>query len=361
MGNDVAVARPSENAIAAVLGVVLVGGVYADGWAHLNVGGLETFFTPWHGVLYGGFALLVAWIAVMVWRRRPLRTPRVMPVPVGYGWGWAGVAVFAVGGLSDMLWHFAFGIETGIDALVSPTHLLLLIGGVLLLTSPLRAATRTPTKHRWPAVVSFASATSLAGFFLSYVSVFADPGAREPLVTIPEGLPEHRAAELPAVAGLGGYLVSTVLLVVPVLYLRRRRLLPPGSVTVLVGAVAIPAATLSQLVFLIPAVAALAGASVVDLILTIRPKLADAAVASLIPALMWAGQLVGLASIGNLQWPPELWAGVVVLTALTSGTLILLMAPAPTTVTNSPSGPPAEHRTRDLSPVRYPEQRAAQA
>jgi hypothetical protein len=40
-----AIARPSENAIAAVLGVVLVGGVYADGWAHLNIGGLETFFS----------------------------------------------------------------------------------------------------------------------------------------------------------------------------------------------------------------------------------------------------------------------------------------------------------------------------
>ncbi len=45
-----------------MLGWVLVSGLYADGWAHVNVPGLETFFTPWHGVLYGSFALLVAWL-----------------------------------------------------------------------------------------------------------------------------------------------------------------------------------------------------------------------------------------------------------------------------------------------------------
>jgi hypothetical protein len=73
-----------------------------------------------------------------------------------------------------MLWHLAFGIEAGLDALVSPTHLLLLTGGTLLLTSPLRAAAATD-RDRWPAVVSMAAATSLAGFFLSYVSVFGRP------------------------------------------------------------------------------------------------------------------------------------------------------------------------------------------
>jgi hypothetical protein len=78
-----AIARPSENGIAAVLGVVLVGGVYADGWAHLNIGGLETFFTPWHAVLYGGFGLLVAWLAGMVLRRR--RAGWLERVPMGYG------------------------------------------------------------------------------------------------------------------------------------------------------------------------------------------------------------------------------------------------------------------------------------
>ncbi len=33
----------------------LIGGLYLDGWAHLHFPELETFFTPWHGVLYSGF------------------------------------------------------------------------------------------------------------------------------------------------------------------------------------------------------------------------------------------------------------------------------------------------------------------
>ena len=151
MGIDRAIARTSENAISAVLGGVMVGGVYADGWAHLNIGGLETFITPWHAMLYSGFGLLVGWLAGMVWRRRG-QARWLERVPVGYGWGWAGVAIFAMGGAGDMLWHLAFGIEVGLDALVSPTHLLLLTGGTLLLTSPLRAAAATacgPRSSRW--------------------------------------------------------------------------------------------------------------------------------------------------------------------------------------------------------------------
>ena len=98
MNIEPAVARTSENATTAGLGVILVGGVYVDGWAHLNVGSPETFFTPWHGVLYGGFSLLVVWLAWMVWPRRRSHNRWVELVPLGYGWGRVGVALFAAGG-----------------------------------------------------------------------------------------------------------------------------------------------------------------------------------------------------------------------------------------------------------------------
>ena len=31
-----------------------IGGLFLDGWAHTNLPRLETFFTPWHAVLYSG-------------------------------------------------------------------------------------------------------------------------------------------------------------------------------------------------------------------------------------------------------------------------------------------------------------------
>jgi hypothetical protein len=316
-----------ENWTTALLGAGLVGGVYADGWAHLNLGDLDSFFTPWHGLLYGAFTLLAGWSTAMLWRRRRLEARWRNRAAGGYGWGLVGIAVFAVGGLLDMGWHTLFGLETGLDALVSPTHLLLLTGGVLLIASPLRAADHFPRRPAWSAVLSLAAATSLAGFFLIYVSVFVDPGAREPLTSIPEDAAGHREAELFASAGMASYLVTTVLLVAPLLFLGRRGALTRGAVTVLVAAVALPAATLSQLEFAVPAIGAVAGAAVVDLLLVLRPSLAPGALGGLVPALVWAGQLAGLATIDMLRWPVPLWSGVVLLSALLGLTLAWLTRP----------------------------------
>ncbi len=51
-------------------------------------------------------------------------------VPVGYGWGFIGVIAFAAGGVADMVWHQIFGVEVDLEALLSPSHLLLFISGL---------------------------------------------------------------------------------------------------------------------------------------------------------------------------------------------------------------------------------------
>ena len=325
-------AARGENATAAALAAVLVGGLYADGWAHANLPGLETFFTPWHAVLYSGFALLAAWVFVMVWRRRHHGWRK--GIPYGYALALLGVGLFLLGGLLDMAWHVTFGVEAGIDALVSPPHLLLLTGGMLMVTAPIRSATRPPggtrSSYPWTAAAALAVATALAGFFLIYLSVFSEPGARFPLTSIPEGMHGHREGELPVIAGLAGYLLSTLLVTAPVLFVHRQARPPRGVVTVLVAAVALPAAALGQLAYLTPALGAIAGASLVDLVLAVWPDLPDLALAAIVPAAVWSGQLVGLAVDGELRWAVELWAGVVGLSALLSvATAVLLRAPAP--------------------------------
>lgn len=42
--------------VTVLLATWLIGGVFVDGWAHNNLAKLETFFTPWHALLYSGFA-----------------------------------------------------------------------------------------------------------------------------------------------------------------------------------------------------------------------------------------------------------------------------------------------------------------
>ena len=315
--------RPLDRG-AAILGLVVVASVYSDGWAHLNIGGLDTFFSPWHAALYGSFTALAVLLgtATMVARLRGARWGRA--VPAGYAAGIAGVAVFAAGGVLDMLWHVAFGIEVGIDALVSPTHLLLLVGGVLLLSSPFRSVSRRSEPRialAWPAVLSMTAVTALGGFFLSYVSVFVDPAARLALTSIPEGAPGHNEAEIPAAAGLAAYLVTTALLVVSALWLRGHGRLGPGALPALVAGAAFGGAALTRFEFLWPAVGAVAGAAVADSALRWSerrwgPGQDLSRMGALLPAGVWSGQLVGLAAAGLLAWPVQMWLGTIALATL---------------------------------------------
>src|SRR5438552_2538577 len=53
-------ARPASSAgldwATVALSTWFIGGVFVDGWAHNHIPQLESFFTPWHAVLYSGFA-----------------------------------------------------------------------------------------------------------------------------------------------------------------------------------------------------------------------------------------------------------------------------------------------------------------
>ena len=47
----------------------LLVGLYLDGWAHNNIPELiETFFTPWHAVLYSGYAFMSLVLIGAAWR-----------------------------------------------------------------------------------------------------------------------------------------------------------------------------------------------------------------------------------------------------------------------------------------------------
>lgn len=339
--SDVA-ARSSWDAdlVTALIGAWLVGAVFSDGWAHLNVPELESFFTPWHLALYAGFAVMAAWVTWLAWRgRRPDASPLAW-LPYGYRGAAAGLVVFGVGGVTDLLWHEVFGIEVAVDALVSPSHLLLGAGGLLILTSPLRAqrvlardGDGPPPVWTLPAVLSLVLTTALVGFFLQYVSPFPTPAVTEPFVPTPEGTPGHLEAELPVVAALGGYLVSTVVIVVPfLLMLQSRAGLPRGALTLLVGTLALLSVAVMD--FPLVAVAGAVGAAVGALIadaglaaLRVRgtgTRVAPAVYAGTAAVLVWSGQLVGLAIADGLGWPVSLWFGVVVLAGFAAAALGLL-------------------------------------
>jgi len=332
-----------QDLVTAGLGLVMVAGVYLDGWAHLHQPGLETFFTPWHAVLYSAFGLVAAFIITVAGRGGwSIRSPRA-GFPVGYGQAAAGVVVFSLGGVGDLVWHQVFGVEVGLDALLSPTHLVLLIGASLMISSPVVAVAARPDRTLASVasvVLSVAAAAAAAGFFLSYLSVFGDAAATLPLTRIPEGTPGHTEAELPTIAGVGAYLVTTAVIVVPMLALRRRLpAVPAGTVAVTVASVALLGNALTGFGHLGPALGAVAGALVVEAVLTATNTRGDTvAVGGLVPAGVWSGQLLGLAVTDTVGWSVQLWSGVVILTVLVGLTLGLLSQSRSVATTPAVSG-----------------------
>ena len=171
-----ACAAPWFDWLVGLLSCWLTGGLFLDGWAHNHLGSMETFFTPWHGVLYSGFAAIAATLGLAWLRGVHYRRPLIAAVPDGYELSALGVLLFTLAGVLDLLWHTRFGIEAGTDALLSPTHLLLAASGILIVTGPLRAAWRRPQARlgwRTGAPAIAAATLTLAG--LGFFTQFAHP------------------------------------------------------------------------------------------------------------------------------------------------------------------------------------------
>ena len=165
------------------LSTLLMGGLYLDFWAHAHGRTDNTFFTPWHALLYSAMAVVGIFLGATALRSRGRGAAWPQTLPPGYGLSLVGVGLFAVGGFADLVWHVIFGVEFSVDALLSPTHLVLALAGVLIVAGPLRAAWRNPEREsqRWlmkvPAVLSLALLLSLFTGLTQFVHPLANPWA----------------------------------------------------------------------------------------------------------------------------------------------------------------------------------------
>ena len=328
-----------------LLGLWLLLAVFLDGWAHINLPGLETFFTPWHAALYSGMLATAAWTAAVIWRNRAPGQPLLKTIPPGYRGTAVGVVLFAVAGGLDLLWHEVLGIEVSLDALVSPTHLLLGFSQFLILGTAVRSARaaghRAPGhtagghagNFAWTPAALFAVVlmTGLGAFFLIYVSAFVRAGPTAVFVPAPVGTPGRIQSELPVVITLASYLLTTALIIAPFLFtLSAARRPARGIVTLLVAAAAwLPVVMIGlRPTSIAGAAGTTVAAVVVDLLLTRIPDTwlgrRLPAVTAGIAALLWTGQLVAFAVTDAIRWPVSLWLGAVVLSAAVAAGLALL-------------------------------------
>ncbi|WP_127531302.1 hypothetical protein [Paenibacillus kobensis] len=321
-----------------VFGAWLIGGIFVDGYAH-NHGVVETFFTPWHAILYSGFLACALWMGWQVLRtKRASGLPWRKSVPDGYGLGLAGVGVFLIGGLCDMAWHITLGIEKNTAALLSPPHLTLLIGGTLILSSPFRAVWNdSPESPGWRTfampLLSVVLVMSAISFFLMYNWTFRYNLASKPVTDWYMGtFYSGHITQVIEARGLTGILFNTVQIMAPVLLLLRRWRLPFGALTILFGGVALMMNALDGFVFAAAiAIAAGAGLAADLLYLWLRPEPSRIGAvrlfALLVPIVLWAVYYAYLGLTNGIGWEIELWTGSIVEAALASLGLSLLAVP----------------------------------
>lgn len=313
--------------IATVLSLIFLGGVHLDGWAHSHGRVDDTFFTPWHAVLYGGFLAMTALLlGTAVWRIAHGARGRDA-LPGGYGLSLAGVALWFVGGPFDLAWHSIFGFEANVEALLSPAHVVLALGFCLMTTGPLRAALRRPP-GRWrdelPMLLSLTCLVSNLTFFTQIAHPLANLWAAGP----------RRWSQDVTELGIVSMLLTTVILTAPLLLLLRQGRLPAGALTIMVGLNSIATGFLfDHGPYPVVPVAAMVAAAIAGDVLraVLRPSASRPAAfrwfAIGVPALLYAGYFAALAVTVGIGYSPHLWMGVVVFAGVVGWLLSYLLLP----------------------------------
>lgn len=307
---------------AALLSLWILAGLYLDGSAHHHIPDLiETFFTPWHAVLYSGFAASAGLLLITQWRNVSKGYSWTHSLPKGYLLSLLGAVIFLFSGGADFLWHEAFGFEVGLEALVSPSHLALAVGGLFIISGPLRAALHRSSEQSvngWrellPAVLSLLGILSVLTFFTGDFAVITYPN-------LMVNRPPVDNTFLYDIQALASVLIPSALLIGVILFAIRHWTLPPGSLTLLiVGNSLLMTWFHLKEVYLYPQVLVavlLAGlaADVLYRLLTPSPVRVGALrlFTFSVPAILFALFFVILITTAGTWWSVHLWTGSVFL------------------------------------------------
>jgi hypothetical protein len=344
------------------LSFLWMGGLYLDGWAHGHGKVDKTFFTPWHAILYSAFALVACCLLFTLVSNHRKGRPWLQAIPSGYGLSLLGVLIFACAAPGDLLWHtlfgfevgiepllspshlalgvliFAcaapgdllwhtlFGFEVGIEPLLSPSHLALALGGVLVITGPLRATLRRSlpvAEQGWktllPMVLSLSAALMVFVFFTEFGNTFSHLGT----IVSPFATNETKSF------GATGLLLQAALLMGFLLFAVRRWRMPTGSLTLLFAVYVTLLSVLNNQYELIPGVVA-AGIVADVLLRVLRPMSSTAELrvfAFTVPAVLYLCFFLTLMLTDTVAWSIHLWLGSCVMAGGVGLMLSFLLAP----------------------------------
>lgn len=270
-------------------------GLFLDGWFHIHRPDGESFFTPWHGILYSGVAATVL-VHLLQQRKAGGITP-------GYGPSLVGGLVVGAAGFVDGVWHTVFGVEADLNALLSPPHLLLITAGTLVFAGPLRAALRAPAGARGglPTAFSAAFVVTGLGFFTQYSNPFTQVYAETA-----DTAASLELRELREVAGVAGVIVFAALVAGAIAILKARTTLVPGSLAVVVAVPSLALVTQQDTYTFVPAIL------LVALLAEVAGRRLSPALASLLAATaLTTGWVLTVLATRDVAWSRELLTGCI--------------------------------------------------
>lgn len=322
--NDVRPApMPWYDWLMAIASLWVSGGMLIDAYHHFHED-VETFFEPAHGLLYAGLlaAYVFTAIAISINRRKGFSLRNALPK--GYETTLAGLVVFALGGIADMIKHSLWGFEQSFNALLSPTHLLIGAGMFLVIAGPIASAFKRDHPPRTlvaqlPMLLAAASMMELLHWGLQFIFLSEAEWMNRPLAS--SAAFSHDTLTLLALQdyknaiGLLAVVIQSFLLAGFMVFLARRIRLAFGAVTVLflVGNAFVAAAFSNYAGQLIAVLLASLIAGLCADWFALEPA-GDprrwAWCAFVTPALYWITMLVVFAlTMGGVWWSPDVIAG----------------------------------------------------
>jgi hypothetical protein len=302
----------------------LMTGVFLDAWAHISRLP-DSFWTPWHGVLYSG---LLACGASLVLARVAERTAGRPILGAGYDPSLVGLAVAGFGGIADAVWHSLFGVEFDIEAAVSPSHLLVAGGIFLVVTGPARAAW-AKRAFGLPAAISLLYGLSILAVILDYADPFTRVFGARP------GAATHALLQIEQSSALFAFLLYAVLVSGVIQIALARVAVAPAYIALVVGGNALVMVLVNS-PLLGAHVGAFVGVALAGGLLAAvaaawldpspaRPA-AFRAFAFLVPALLYTAYALTVIIGPGTSWSPTFWSGLIVgggLAGLLLSTLVL--------------------------------------
>ncbi len=217
------------------LAVLFMIGIMQDVWSHRTFGPDQSVLSEYHLLFYAsaatmGFFLLWTHLQNVnkgfAWR---------YSLPIGYGFAFLGIVIFGITGVFDLIGHALWGFETGIEALTSPTHMLLFISGAVLTSAPMVAMFER--QRRGGAMSLINSIPGLLGFTNIIIAFTLMTQHLAPISGLPHMVQAVQettnAGQVAVSAGVAGIYMQTAIIFGLLLWLIRHIRLSRGSILVI--------------------------------------------------------------------------------------------------------------------------------